>query len=125
MEPGISIDDYIEQFERQHGRYALADARKWLGVRLYNEGPETFTRLRLVAGKSVRHILEELPGELRVSEEDIAQARFDAHNGILMELLAKTVAVDASRLVEAVKAEALQREAWQRDEGQHPLLNRP
>jgi hypothetical protein len=59
MEKGIDIDDLVEAYEREHGTQAFVKARQEIARCLYGEGPETFTRLRLAAGKCVRHIATE------------------------------------------------------------------
>lgn len=122
MEKGMHIDDYIAQFEAKHGRDALASARQSLARSAYGEGPETFTRLRLAAGKSVRHVLEELP-QFRLSEEDIAHGRFNTDDSALMHALGEVVGTDKVRTATAIQAECVSRTEWERDGSLHPLAD--
>jgi hypothetical protein len=121
MEAGMDIDDFVEQFEAEHGSDTLVRARQSLARTAYGQGPETFTRLRLAAGKSVRQVLKALPPSVVVSEDDIAQGNFDTSDVTLLDALADVVAVHSERLTLAVLAEQALRVDWNRDVTQHPL----
>jgi hypothetical protein len=97
MERGMDIDDFVEQLEAEHGSDALVRARQSLARTAYGQGPETFTRLRLAAGKSVRQVLKALPPSLVITEEDIAQATFDITDEGLLVAVAGIVGVDKAR----------------------------
>jgi hypothetical protein len=117
MEKGIDIDDLVEEFEREHGTQAFVKARQEIARCLYGEGPETFTRLRLTAGKCVRHIAT----ETGLAEEDIAQARFDLTDEGLTTRLACSVNVSVEALGVAVRNEQESRVAAKNDISRHPL----
>jgi hypothetical protein len=121
MKRGMDIDDFVEQFEAEHGSDALVRARQSLARTAYGQGPETFTRLRLAAGKSVRQVLKALPSSLVIAEDDIAQATFDVSDERLLQAVAGIVGVDRARLSQAVLAERALRVDWKRDVTQHPL----
>jgi hypothetical protein len=117
----MDIDDFVEQFEAEHGSDALVRARQSLARTAYGQGSETFTRLRLAAGKSVRQVLKALPPSLVITEEDIAQATFDITDEGLLVAVAGIVGVDKARLAQALLAESALRVDWNRDVTQHPL----
>lgn len=117
MEKGIDIDDLVEAYEREHGTQAFVKARQEIARCLYGEGPETFTRLRLAAGKCVRHIAT----ETGIAEEDIVQARFDLTDEGLTTRLAGSVNVSVEALAVAVRNEQEARVAAKTDFSRHPL----
>jgi hypothetical protein len=117
MEKGIDIDDLVEAYEREHGTQAFVKARQEIARCLYGEGPETFTRLRLAAGKCVRHIAT----ETGLAEEDVVQARFDLTDEGLTTRLAGSVNVSVEALVLAVRNEREARAAAKTDFSRHPL----